>query len=256
MGRRIKENDLKLPALYVIYLNNAPTTTQIKNILIEVFHPTGEDAEILAGRTDMKFSQIVRNLLGSHFESNGMKLYANRDEDGRFNITNDGRNFVEANIEHLQYLFQNHFPYDDAKDFACKINDSQGKKHKLLLYSEDDTVVEGKLTVKESKVRERSKKLREAAIQHYTINGKIVCSACGFDFGEKYGKYGDGYIQIHHEKPVCQYDDQGFNAYISEAIMNMKPLCANCHCMIHRKKEPITVAELKKIIDNERTSQS
>ena len=254
MGERITENDLRLPALYAIYMGDAPNTTQIKDVLTEVFHPTGEDAEILAGRKDTKFSQIVRNLLGSHFESNGMQRYAKRDETGRFYITKDGANLVEENIEYLQYLFENHFPYKDAKDFAGKIHKVQGKKHKLLLYSEDDTVVEGK--VRQAKVRERSKKLRDAAIQHYTNNGKIICSACEFDFAEVYGEYGKGYIQIHHEKPVCQYDDQGFNAYIHEAINHMKPLCANCHCMIHRKKEPITVADLRIIIDNVKTSRA
>ena len=256
MSKRITENDLRLPALYVIYMGNATNTTQIKNALIDVFRPTGEDAEILAGRNDTKFSQIVRNLLGSHFDTNGMQLYARRDEKGYFSITRDGRNLVEASIEYLQYLFENHFSYDDNVDFAEKIHNVQMKKHTLLVYSEDNTITEGKMTVKQAKVRERSKKLRDAAIKHYTVDGKIVCFTCGFDFAKAYGKHGEGYIQVHHEKPVCQYDNQGFNAYISEAVTNMKPLCANCHCMIHRKRNPITVAELERIVFNAQTSRS
>ena len=36
---------------------------------------------------------------------------------------------------------------------------------------------------------------------------------------------------------------------IKDAIKNVKPLCANCHCMVHRnKKSAISVNELKKLI--------
>ena len=59
MAARIQENELLLPALYVIYLNGKANTSQIKTALIEVFNPQGEDAEILAGRKDTKFTQIV-----------------------------------------------------------------------------------------------------------------------------------------------------------------------------------------------------
>lgn len=49
--------------------------------------------------------------------------------------------------------------------------------------------------------------------------------------------------------PVCQYDDDGVEAFIKDAIKNVKPLCANCHCMVHRnKKNAISVNELKKLI--------
>ena len=72
MSKRIAENELVLPALYVIYLNKKANTTKIKEVLTDVFNPQGEDAKILAGRKDTKFSQIVRNLMGSHYESNHM----------------------------------------------------------------------------------------------------------------------------------------------------------------------------------------
>ena len=61
--------------------------------------------------------------------------------------------------------------------------------------------------------------------------------------------WGKGFIEIHHEKPICQYDENGTEVFISEAIKYVKPLCANCHRMIHRKKNnPITIDELKNII--------
>jgi 5-methylcytosine-specific restriction enzyme A len=32
--------------------------------------------------------------------------------------------------------------------------------------------------------------------------GKLACEACGFDFRERYGEHGDGFIECHHTKPV------------------------------------------------------
>jgi hypothetical protein len=32
--------------------------------------------------------------------------------------------------------------------------------------------------------------------------GKLACEACGFDFQERYGERGEGFIECHHVKPV------------------------------------------------------
>lgn len=249
MSKRIAENELVLPALYVIYLNKKANTTKIKEVLTDVFNPQGEDAKILAGRKDTKFSQIVRNLMGSHYESNHMSEYTKKDSSKYFSLTAEGLKYVEDNLAFLQYLFKNSFEYDSAIELSSKVFTSK-KTKKILIYDEDDTITEGKVSTKTAIVKERSQKLRRAAIEHYTVDGKIVCSVCGFDFKKIYGELGDGYIQMHHENPVYQYSDDGFETYISEAVKNMKPLCANCHCMVHRNKgRLISITELKAIVD-------
>ena len=249
MSNRITENALFLPALYVISQKGKANTSEVKNILISVFNPTGEDNEILAGRNDTKFSQKVRNLMGSHYETNGMSKNTKKDNDGFFTLTPLGEKTVADNKEYLAHIFAGGFQYEGLKEFATKIYENQTQEHKLYLYDENDLVFEGKAEVRTTIVKERSKKLREAAIQRYTLDGKIKCAACGFDFGEFYGKQGEGYIQIHHESPIYQYSNEGLTSYIEEAIKNTKPLCANCHCMIHRKKSNLlTVQELKQII--------
>lgn len=253
MSKRISENELFLPALYVICECTKASTTQIKNELIRVFKPSGEDNKILAGRKDTKFSQIVRNLMGSHYESNGMKECTEKDKYGYFSLTEAGKILIDDNREYLKYMFENSFAYEDIKNYSSQIHLSQNTKHIIYVYSEQDTVMEGKAEIKSSIIRKRSAKLRDAAIQYYTENGKIVCSACGFDFSEVYGEYGEGYIQIHHEKPIFQYSNEGFASYISEAVKGVKPLCPNCHCMIHKNRNaPISVDELKAIIEKAR----
>lgn len=92
--------------------------------------------------------------------------------------------------------------------------------------------------------------MRDAAIEYYSKQGMVRCEVCGFSFEEKYGEIGKDYIEIHHEKPICEYDVEGNTQFISEAVKNVKPLCANCHRMIHRNSlKPITIEELKQIVE-------
>jgi hypothetical protein len=87
---------------------------------------------------------------------------------------------------------------------------------------------------------ERSPKNRERAI---TIHG-TTCAVCTFNFDETYGKdYADGYIQIHHIKPLSKNEGE------MDPGTDLVPLCANCHAMAHRRKDTVTsIEELKALI--------
>ena len=99
--------------------------------------------------------------------------------------------------------------------------------------------------------------LREAAINRHTINGHVQCSVCSFDFYEAYGERGRGYIEIHHQKPVFQYEDQDTAKFLEQALQNVAPLCSNCHRMIHREKNaPMPVEELRQLIEQVRIHSS
>jgi hypothetical protein len=65
---RVTEIELRRPILEELANSSTGfmTTTSLIAKMIEKFNPTGEDAEILDGRNDSKFSQKVRNALGSH----------------------------------------------------------------------------------------------------------------------------------------------------------------------------------------------
>lgn len=69
---RISEADLLMPTLRLLAArpNGALTTSDLIVELEAVMQPQGEDAEILEGRQDTRFSQIVRNMV-SHKTSPG-----------------------------------------------------------------------------------------------------------------------------------------------------------------------------------------
>ena len=246
---RIEEKTLILPALYIICRDGSVSTSDLIAELTAVFRPTGEDAVILADRSDTKFSQKVRNLK-SHRSGNGMAVYTNLSSDGRYTLTPAGERYLSQHLDQITYLFSNRFETAALVEAIDAIETASAGGRNLYVYSEDETVSEGKATAVETVVRERSGKLRAAAVAHYRDSaGKLSCAVCGFCFEEKYGDLGKDYIEIHHTEPVYQYSDEGLESFLSDAVKKVLPLCANCHRMIHRnKKRPLTVDELKALL--------
>jgi putative restriction endonuclease len=89
---------------------------------------------------------------------------------------------------------------------------------------------------------ERNPKYRKQAI---AIHG-TSCVACGFNFGEFYGDYAEGYIHIHHITPVSQLEAPKN----IDPEKDLVPLCANCHSVVHRKKATtLSIDEIIKLIE-------
>lgn len=99
---RIRERDLVIPALRAAAAkpDGYITTSDLITALEEEFEPAGEDAEILDGRNDSKFSQIVRNLK-SH-KNSGTSIFKKGyvvEEGEGLRITDAGRAFLDQTPE-------------------------------------------------------------------------------------------------------------------------------------------------------------
>lgn len=75
-----------------------------------------------------------------------------------------------------------------------------------------------------------------------------VCTVCDFDFGEVYGSLGAGYIHVHHLKPLSEIGE----SYTLDPINDLRPVCPNCHAMLHRSSPAMTPEELKKALRKRR----
>lgn len=85
---------------------------------------------------------------------------------------------------------------------------------------------------------ERRKDLREKAIE---IHG-LDCKVCGFDFEKAYGEHAKGFIHVHHVVPISRFEGE---KAVNPAT-DLVTLCANCHAMVHRKRDmTLSVDELK-----------
>lgn len=107
---------------------------------------------------------------------------------------------------------------------------------------------EGKEKTRIQTYYERNPKLRAKALK---LHG-TTCKVCGFNFSEIYGKYGEGYIEIHHIFPLSSYK----KSELVNPMTDLVPLCSNCHRMIHRKKQLLSIDELKKILETQFTMAS
>lgn len=89
-------------------------------------------------------------------------------------------------------------------------------------------------------VYERSPEARTICINHYGLN----CFVCGFNFENIYGTIGEGFIHVHHLKPISEIK----KGYELNPIKDLRPVCPNCHAMLHRRKPAYCIEELKAII--------
>ncbi len=80
---------------------------------------------------------------------------------------------------------------------------------------------------------------RQARMRCLEIHG-YKCQICGLSFEETYGKIGKSYIQVHHLRPLAE----GKKPTCVDPAVDLKPVCANCHAMLHRRTPPLGIKEL------------
>lgn len=103
---------------------------------------------------------------------------------------------------------------------------------------------EGKVKLVKHYLRERDKEIVVSKKKSFQKkHGKLFCEACNFDFKDKYGDRGEGYIECHHIIPLSE-----INKEHKVKLSDLALLCSNCHRMVHRKRKWLTMSQLKKII--------
>lgn len=83
---------------------------------------------------------------------------------------------------------------------------------------------------------ERDPRARAACVEHW---GQ-ACLACGLDFASVYGELGKGFIHVHHLTPVSQLGPD----YQVDPVADLRPLCPNCHAMVHTQDPPLSPDDL------------
>jgi len=99
---------------------------------------------------------------------------------------------------------------------------------------------EGSLRQIQVNAYERDSAARTACIRHYGAK----CFVCGFNFENVYGQIGAGYIHVHHLVPLSQIRWE----YSVDPIRDLRPVCPNCHAMIHLRGKPFTLDEVQRFI--------
>lgn len=87
---------------------------------------------------------------------------------------------------------------------------------------------------------ERNPQARAACIAHFGHR----CSVCDLLLEERYGSIAAEFIHVHHTVPLAEI---GSN-YCVNPKKDLRPVCPNCHAVIHRRRPPLSVAEARRLI--------
>ncbi|MGG6269354.1 HNH endonuclease [Leptolyngbya sp. AN03gr2] len=84
---------------------------------------------------------------------------------------------------------------------------------------------------------ERNSEARRRCIEHHGA----ICGVCKFNFEKKYGLVAQGFIHVHHLKPLSKIQEE----YEVDPITDLLPVCPNCHAVIHLGGKTRNIEEVK-----------
>ena len=87
---------------------------------------------------------------------------------------------------------------------------------------------------------ERDLLARKKCLEHYGFNWII----CDFNFEKSYGVLAKDFIHVHHLTKISSIG----KSYIIDPIKDLRPVCPNCHSIIHKRKTPYTIEEMIELI--------
>lgn len=142
-------------------------------------------------------------------------------DDGKYFVWQLKPNLVEA-LEQSKLTGELQFADELPRDFLREL--TEGIKRTVIINS-----------------YERNPKARQLCVEYWGLS----CSVCGIDFEKVYGEIGKEFIHVHHLIPVSQIGD----LYQIDPIKDLRPVCPNCHSMLHKRKPPLKIEELKKMMN-------
>lgn len=87
---------------------------------------------------------------------------------------------------------------------------------------------------------ERNAQARKRCIAKYGA----ICAVCNFSFEQQFGAVAAGFIHVHHLIPLSEIGE----AYKVDPIQDLRPVCPNCHAMIHLGGQTRTIEAVKAML--------
>lgn len=85
---------------------------------------------------------------------------------------------------------------------------------------------------------ERDPRARRVCLNHFGYR----CCVCDLDFEERYGELGRGFIHVHHLRELSTVGPD----YQVDPLGDLRPVCPNCHAMLHKVSPAMPVEELRR----------
>ncbi len=152
------------------------------------------------------------------------------------------RIFTEASPAHGHELKTKLFSAADAMK-ALELMGIEVDETRTDFQSPDDVLsidrlIEGQVKTVTVNAYERNQVARSKCIAHHGL----TCAVCGMTFESVYGPIGAGYIHVHHLVNIASIGRE----YVVDPVHDLRPVCANCHAMLHTASPPLSIEELKR----------
>lgn len=108
------------------------------------------------------------------------------------------------------------------------------------------TFIEGAVRTTLVNAYERNPRARAACVSHFGAR----CAVCDFVFADFYGELGEGYIHVHHLRNLASIGEE----YEVNPLEDLRPVCPNCHAMLHRVQPAMSIEALQAIIEKQQNS--
>jgi hypothetical protein len=157
-------------------------------------------------------------------------------------------------------------PIDDVSSHRDLAKSVRQKSH-IKLHLEESELAHSKLkAVADSVLAEEIVQpggLVEGAVHTITVNAYernpearrqcieahgTTCCICGFTFGAVYGRVAEGYIHVHHLRPLAEVNGE----YVVDPSKDLRPVCPNCHAVLHRGSQCRSIDEVRLLVEDNR----
>ena len=118
-----------------------------------------------------------------------------------------------------------------------------GRSHPYLLAEEIDeqqSYSEGQVRQIKVNAYERDVGARAACISHHGV----ACAICSTVLASVYGEAAEGLIHVHHLVPLSTTR----SSHSVDPVRDMRPVCPNCHAVIHRRRKPYSMADVQRML--------
>ena len=85
---------------------------------------------------------------------------------------------------------------------------------------------------------ERDDGARAACLAKYGY----VCAVCDVLLEDRYGRIAREFIHVHHVTPISKIG----KSYEVDPVKDLRPVCPNCHAILHRKTPPLSIEQARK----------
>lgn len=75
-----------------------------------------------------------------------------------------------------------------------------------------------------------------------------ACVICGFSFGAAFGPVAEGFIHVHHLRPLSEIGGE----YEVNPVEDLRPVCPNCHAVLHRRVPAFSIEEVRGFLQQQR----